>query len=100
MTESSIEPAWKTAITEVQPNHVRVRGYDIAELMGNVSFGQAVYLILRGEMPDEEVGRLMEALLVAGIDHGATPPSARHTSRSCAPSVTASTARAGTSAPT
>ena len=76
MTESSTEPAWKTAITEVQPNHVRVRGYDIAELMGNVSFGQAVYLILRGEMPDEKVGRLMEAMLVATIDHGATPPSA------------------------
>ncbi len=76
MTESSTEPAWKTAITEVAPNHVRVRGYDIAELMGNVSFGHAVYLILRGEMPDEEVGRLMEALLVASIDHGATPPSA------------------------
>ncbi len=76
MTELSTEPAWKTAITEVQPNHVRVRGYDIAELMGNVSFGQAVYLILRGEIPDEEVGRLMEALLVSSIDHGATPPSA------------------------
>ena len=76
MAESSTEPAWKSAITEVAPNHVRVRGYDIAELMDNVSFGQAVYLILRGEMPDEEVGRLMEALLIAGIDHGATPPSA------------------------
>ncbi len=76
MTESSTESAWKTAITEVQPNHVRVRGYDIAELMGNVSVGQAVYLILRGELPNENVGRLMEAMLVAGIDHGATPPSA------------------------
>ena len=76
MTESSPEPAWKTAITEVAANHVRVRGYDIAELMGNVSVGQAVYLILRGELPNEDVGRLMEAMLVAGIDHGTTPPSA------------------------
>ncbi len=76
MTESSTEPAWKTAITEVAPNHVRVRGYDIADLMGNVSVGQAVYLILRGELPNGNVGRLMEALLVASIDHGATPPSA------------------------
>ncbi len=76
MTESSAELAWKTAITEVAPNSVRVRGYDIAELMGNVSVGQAVYLILRGELPNESVGRLMEAMLVASIDHGATPPSA------------------------
>ena len=67
--------AWKTAITSIAPNHVAVRGYDIAQLMGNINFGQAVYLILRGELPAEPVGRLMEAILVSSIDHGATPPS-------------------------
>jgi succinyl-CoA synthetase alpha subunit len=68
--------AWTTAITDIKPNRVAVRGYDIAELMGRVSFGQAVYLILRGELPTPEIGRLMDALLVSSIDHGATPPSA------------------------
>jgi len=68
--------SWKTGITEIEPNRVAVRGHDIAELMGKISFGQAVYLILRGELPDEKVGRLMEAMLVGSIDHGATPPSA------------------------
>jgi citrate synthase len=68
--------AWTTAITQIEPNHVRVRGYDIAELMGNVSFGAMVYLIIRGELPDEKTGRLMDAILCSGIDHGATPPSA------------------------
>ncbi|MDP6479785.1 MAG: citryl-CoA lyase [Phycisphaerales bacterium] len=67
---------WPTAITDIEPNSVRVRGYDIAALMGRVSFGQAVYLIIRGELPDEETGRLMEAIIVSSIDHGATPPSA------------------------
>jgi len=67
---------WTTAVTQIKPNEVRVRGYDIADLMGKVSFGQAVYLILRGELPTAEVGRLMDAMLVASIDHGATPPSA------------------------
>lgn len=66
---------WQTAITRIEPNHVRVRGYDIAELMGEVSFGAAVFLILRGELPDERTARLMDAMLVAAIDHGATPPS-------------------------
>ena len=66
---------WPTAITEIEPNSVRVRGYDIAELMGEISFGQAVYLILQGKMPDEPTGRLMEAIVVSSIDHGATPPS-------------------------
>lgn len=67
---------WTTAVTQIKPNEVRVRGYDIAELMGKVSFGQAVYLILRGELPTPAVGKLMDAMLVASIDHGATPPSA------------------------
>jgi succinyl-CoA synthetase alpha subunit len=68
--------AWTTSVTQIKPNEVRVRGYNIAELMGRVSFGQAVFLILRGELPTPEVGRLMDAMLVASIDHGATPPSA------------------------
>jgi citrate synthase len=66
---------WKTAVTAIEPNHVRVRGYDIGELMGRVSFGAAVYLILRGGLPDEKTGHLMDAILVSSIDHGATPPS-------------------------
>ncbi len=69
-------PSWPTAITFIEPNQVRVRGYAIGELMGRVGFGSAVYLILRGELPDEKTGRLMEAILVSSIDHGATPPSA------------------------
>lgn len=67
---------WKTGITSVKPNELRVRGYDIAELMGNVSFGAAVYLIIMGELPDAKTARLMDAILVSMIDHGATPPSA------------------------
>ncbi len=67
---------WKSAITQIEPNHVRVRGYDIDRLMGETSFGAAVYLVLRGELPDEKTARLMEAILVSSIDHGATPPSA------------------------
>lgn len=67
---------WNTGITRIEPNHVAVRGYDIAELMGRIGFGSAVYLILRGELPGEKVGKLMDAILVASIDHGATPPSA------------------------
>jgi citrate synthase len=67
---------WTTAITSVQPNELRLRGYRIDELMDRVTFGQAVYLALKGELPSPEVGRLMDAMLVSSIDHGATPPSA------------------------
>ena len=69
------DTGWKTGITRVAPNQVAVRGHDIAELMGTVSFGPAVYLILRGSLPEPKVGRLMEAILVSSIDHGVSPPS-------------------------
>ena len=68
--------SWNTAITSIAPNEIRVRGYRIDELMGGVSFGSTVYLILRGELPSAAVGRVVEAMLVASIDHGVTPPSA------------------------
>lgn len=76
MAGNSSADAWTTGITKIEPNRVAVRGYDIAELMGRISFGQAVHLILQGNLPSDAVGRLMDAILVSSIDHGATPPSA------------------------
>ena len=67
---------WTTSITEILPNQVRLRGHDIADLMGNMSFGAAVYLILKGKKPSDQVAQLVDAILVSSIDHGATPPSA------------------------
>jgi citryl-CoA lyase len=66
---------WQTAITEIGPGKIRVRGYDIVEMMQKLSFAQSVYLILRGELPDEKQARMMEAILVSSIDHGTSPPS-------------------------
>ncbi len=66
---------WQTAITDIGPGKIRVRGYDITEMMQKLSFAQAVYLILRGELPDDKQARMMEAILVSSIDHGASPPS-------------------------
>ena len=76
MSEADKRAVWNTGITRIEPNKVVVRGYNIAELMGHVSFGAAVYLILTGELPSAPVARLMDAILVSSIDHGATPPSA------------------------
>jgi citrate synthase len=70
------EETWKTAITKIEPNKVAVRGYRIDELMGRISFGEMVYLVLKGELPTPQVGKLMDAMLVSSVDHGATPPSA------------------------
>lgn len=80
--------AWRTAITRVEPNHIMVRGFPVDEVMARVSFAEAIYLLLVGELPSPALGKLMEALLVSTIDHGTTPPStlaARHVASTGAP---------------
>src|SRR5436309_3082993 len=74
MSETDKNAVWNTAITRVEPNRVAVRGYDIVELMGHVSFGAAVHLLLTGELPSPAIGRVMDGILVSSIDLGATSP--------------------------
>ncbi|MEN3337337.1 MAG: citryl-CoA lyase [Acidobacteriota bacterium] len=79
---------WRTALTSIEPNKILVRGYPLDELMGRLTFGETIYLLLMGECPTPGIGRLMEAMLVSFIDHGATPPStlaARNTATAGAP---------------
>jgi citrate synthase len=66
---------WKTGITKVEPNKITVRGYPVDQLIGKISFSQAIYLVLKGEMPSPEVGKLIDAIFVSSVDHGASPPS-------------------------
>jgi citrate synthase len=67
---------WNSAITKISPNELRLRGYRIDELMGAVPFSAAIYLALKGDLPSKEVATLVDAIMVASIDHGASPPSA------------------------
>ena len=79
---------WKTALTCIEPNKILMRGYPLDEIMGRLTFGESIYLLLMGEVPSPSIGRLMEAILVSFIDHGATPPStlaARNTATTGAP---------------
>jgi citrate synthase len=66
---------WKTAITKVIPNRLLLRGYPIEELIGRISFSQAIFLVIKGEMPDAREVKMIDAMLVSSIDHGVTPPS-------------------------
>ncbi len=67
---------WTTKITKVEPNHLVTRGYRQEDLIGNVPYSYVVYLLLKGELPSKEHGKMIDAILTACIDHGVTPPSA------------------------
>jgi citrate synthase len=67
---------WDSKITKVEPNHLVTRGYRQEDLIGNVPFSHVVYLLLKGELPSDAHGKMMDGILTACIDHGVTPPSA------------------------
>jgi citrate synthase/citryl-CoA lyase len=69
------ETPWKTAISEVAANVIRIRGYGIDELMEKVSFSDVIYLTLKGDLPDDRNSEIFRAILVSSVDHGVTPPS-------------------------
>jgi citrate synthase len=82
------EEKWRTRLTCIEPNKILVRGYPLDEMMGRLTFGESIYLLLMGEIPSHGIGSLMEAMLVSFIDHGPTPPStlaARNTATTGAP---------------
>lgn len=66
---------WSTAIVDIQPGKIGLRGYAIQDLIGRVGYAEMVYLMLRGELPTAAEGALLEACLVAGVDHGPHAPS-------------------------
>jgi len=65
----------KTKISWVEAEKISVRGFAVEDLIGKISFGAALYLLLRGELPTEAQARMLEAILIAVIDHGVRPPS-------------------------
>jgi len=66
---------WDTAIIDIHPGKIAIRGYPIEELIGRVRFPDMIWLMLRGELPTRGQSDLLEAALVPGVDHGPHAPS-------------------------
>ncbi len=66
---------WKTAISGIINEEVHIHGYKITELIDKVSFTDAIFLELKGELPTEEEKAMLDAILISTIDNGMGPPS-------------------------
>jgi len=66
---------WRTAISRVAPNEIMVRGYRIEDLTRRCSFGDVMHLLLTGELPLGNEGRMIEAILVCCCEHSLASPS-------------------------
>ncbi|MFJ2173411.1 citryl-CoA lyase [Streptomyces sp. NPDC101062] len=75
IAERTVTDWWSTAVSEIRPGEIRLRGYPVEELIGRVTFAEQIWLMLRGELPTPAQGRLLEAALVAAVDHGPQAPS-------------------------
>jgi citrate synthase len=66
---------WSTAISDIEPGVIRLRGYPIEQLIGSASFVDMIWLLLRGDRPNAAQSELLEVALVAAVDHGPQAPS-------------------------
>ena len=66
---------YRTSITHHVEGKPHVYGYDLTKLAGSKSFTSAIYLILKGEMPDKNSEKMLDAMLTIAIDHGTEPSS-------------------------
>ncbi|MDD9927658.1 MAG: hypothetical protein OXR03_17685, partial [Rhodospirillaceae bacterium] len=70
---------WRTSIAEVvsteSEEEILIRGRKLSELVGSVSFAEMMFLLLTGREPTKSQARVLDALLVASIEHGIAPPS-------------------------
>jgi citrate synthase len=66
---------WETAISDVQPGRIVIRGERIESLIETKSYAGVVGLVVGNLRLSNVEARLLEAALIAGVDHGVRAPS-------------------------
>ncbi len=67
---------WRTAISDADAESVRIAGYSVADMMGKLDFAGALFVLFQQRVPTGAQARLLNAVLIAPIDHGLVVPSA------------------------
>ena len=73
--DKNVSDWWQTDIIDMKPGEIRYRGYEIQDLIGQVTFSQMIWLMVRGELPTKEQGNLLDTALMSAVDHGPQAPS-------------------------
>ncbi|MFI0242520.1 citryl-CoA lyase [Streptomyces sp. NPDC016845] len=66
---------WATAVSHIEPGSIELRERPVQQLIGQAGFVDVIWLLLRGTTPSPRQAALLEAALVAGVDHGPQAPS-------------------------
>jgi citrate synthase len=70
-----LQEPWRTAIAQTGDATIRLRGYEITDLMRRATFADTVFLLHRERLPNRHERRLLDAVLTASADHGSGAPS-------------------------
>lgn len=74
-TVQDVADWWGTAVSRIEPGVIEMRGRPIQDLIGTAGLADMIWLLLRGDLPEPHQARLLEAALVAAVDHGPHAPS-------------------------
>lgn len=72
---SDVSDWWRSAIIDMEPGRISLRGRPIEEMIGTMGFAQMIWLMVMGSPLDGARAKLFEAALVSAVDHGPQAPS-------------------------
>lgn len=61
---------WITAISEITPEDIYIRGYAMQDLVGRLPYSGIAYLILTGRLPNPGEWRMTDIILSSILDYG------------------------------
>jgi citrate synthase len=73
--EREVADYWRTSIIDMAPGRIAFRGVPVQELIGQVTFPEMIWRMLRSDRPSTAQAKLLECALVAAVDHGPQAPS-------------------------
>lgn len=65
---------WQTSISDVENNTVYIRGYDLGDLIGKLSFPEATFLLIRGRLPTTGETKMIDGVLCSVLDYALKKP--------------------------
>lgn len=65
---------WSTSISDIEDSDVFIRGYGLGDLIGQLSYSSATFLMIRGRLPSPGEARMMDGILCSVLDYGLKKP--------------------------
>ena len=65
---------WKTTVSHPSSEGVNIRGFQLSDIIGNLSFTSATFLLVKGCVPTPGETKVLDSILTAVLDYGLEKP--------------------------